>query len=249
MRAGPAGPIRRSGPRLETAMRPRITLVSHALCPYVQRIAIALAEKGVAHDRATVDLANKPRWFLDISPLGRTPVLKVGAAALFESAAILEYLEETEPRPLHPADPLERARHRAWIGFGAECLSEIAGFYSAPDATALAAKATALRARFRLLEAQLGAGPWFAGETFSLVDAVYAPVFRYFDTFDRIGEFGVFDGLDRVRAWRARLADRPSVKAAVGPDYGRRLAAFVAGRGGALAEILAHRARAVESLA
>ena len=110
-------------------MPSQITLVSHALCPYVQRISIALAEKGVAHDRLTVDLANKPRWFLDISPLGRTPVLKVGAAALFESSAILEYLVETLPGPLHPSDPIERARHRAWIGFGSECLGDIAGFY------------------------------------------------------------------------------------------------------------------------
>lgn len=143
-------------------MPQHITLVSHALCPYVQRIAIALAEKGVTHDRLTVDLANKPRWFLDISPMGRTPVLKVGAAALFESAAILEYLEDTQPRPLHPSDPVKRARHRAWIGFGAECLNDIAGFYSAPDNATLDMKAATLHARFRLLDRQLGRGPWFA---------------------------------------------------------------------------------------
>ncbi|SPH24562.1 hypothetical protein DEA8626_03614 [Defluviimonas aquaemixtae] len=57
-----------------------IALASHALCPCVQRIAIALTEKGVAYDRLTVDLANNPEWFLEISPLGRTPVLKVGDA-------------------------------------------------------------------------------------------------------------------------------------------------------------------------
>ena len=79
-----------------------LTLVSHALCPYVQRIAIALAEKDVPHDRITVDLSNKPDWFLTISPLGRTPVLKVGEAALFESTAILEYLEDLEnKKPIH----------------------------------------------------------------------------------------------------------------------------------------------------
>ena len=32
-------------------MLPRLTLISHALCPYVQRIAIALAEKGVPFER------------------------------------------------------------------------------------------------------------------------------------------------------------------------------------------------------
>ena len=143
-------------------MSPAITLVSHALCPYVQRIAIALDEKGVPHDRITVDLANKPGWFLALSPLGRTPILKVGQAALFESAAILEFLEETQPHPLHPADPVERARHRAWIGFGSECLNDIAGFYTAPESGTLERKAAALHARFRVMEGQLGPGPWFA---------------------------------------------------------------------------------------
>lgn len=211
-----------------------LTLVSHALCPYVQRIAIALAEKGVAHDRVTVDLADKPGWFLEISPLGRTPVLKVGDAALFESAAILEFLEETQPNPLHPADPADRARHRAWVGFGSECLGDIAGFYSAPDEASLEAKAATLHARFRLLEDHLGDGPWFAGTRFSLVDTVFAPVFRYFDTFDRIADFGVFDGLAKVPQWRTALSARPSVRDAVSSDYGALLKAFLRRRRGAL---------------
>ena len=215
-----------------------ITLVSHALCPYVQRIAIALAEKGLAHERVTVDLANKPGWFLALSPIGRTPVLKVGEAALFESAAILEFLEETQPHPLHPADPVERARHRAWIGFGSECLSDIAGFYTAPDSGTLQRKAAALHARFRVMEGQLGSGSWFAGEQFSLVDAVFAPVFRYFDIFDRIGDFGVFGGLPGVAEWRRALAGRPSVQNALSPDYHERLADFLRRRDSALSRMM-----------
>jgi len=215
-----------------------LTLVSHALCPYVQRIANALAEKGVEHERVTVDLAQKPDWFLGLSPLGRTPVLRVGDAVLFESAAILEFLEETHPNPLYPADPLERARHRAWIGFGSECLSDIAGFYSAVDTGTLEAKAAALHAQFRVLDGQLGPGPWFVGTHFSLVDAVFAPVFRYFDTFDRIGDFGVFNGLAGMSGWRRALAARPSVRGAVAHDYNERLVAFLHRRGGALARMM-----------
>ena len=55
----------------------RLVLVSHALCPYVQRAAIALAEKGVPFERRTVDLADKPDWFRAISPLGKVPLLIV----------------------------------------------------------------------------------------------------------------------------------------------------------------------------
>lgn len=220
-----------------------ITLISHALCPYVQRIAIALAEKDVAFERRTVDLSRKPNWFLALSPLGRTPVLQAGEDVLFESAAILEYLEETLPHPLHPAAPAERARHRAWIGFGSECLNDIAGFYSARDAQTLDIKAAAIHARFRVLEDQLENGLWFAGERFSLVDAVFAPVFRYFDTFDAIGDFGVFDGLSKVPVWRRNLSSRPSVQDAVAPDYADRLERFIDRKGGALAVALASRSQ------
>ena len=90
-------------------MAERPKLVSHKLCPYVQRAVIALVEKDVPFERIDIDLAHKPDWFLKISPLGKTPVLLVGDHAIFESAVILEYLEETEARPLHPSDPLRRA--------------------------------------------------------------------------------------------------------------------------------------------
>jgi glutathione S-transferase len=81
------------------------TLVSHNLCPYVQRGAIALIEKRVAFVRVYVDLSDKPDWFCAISPLGKVPLLRVasrgGEQVIFESAVILEYLEETQVNPLH----------------------------------------------------------------------------------------------------------------------------------------------------
>lgn len=83
-------------------------LVSHPLCPYVQRAAIVLAEKGVQYERRDIDLAAKPDWFLAVSPLGKTPVLLAGGAALFESTVICEYLDETHAPRLHPSDALLR---------------------------------------------------------------------------------------------------------------------------------------------
>src|SRR5579872_1277751 len=209
------------------SMSDRLKLISHKLCPYVQRAVISLTEKGVAFERVDVDLANKPDWFLKISPLGRTPVLQVGDTAIFESAVILEYLEETEPKPLHPADPLRRAEHRGWIEFASAVLNDIAGLYSAPDEPAFKAKAIQLEARFAPLEARVVASPWFEGETFSLVDAVFGPVFRYFDVFDEIGDFGILSGKPKLARWRASLAARPSVKSAVSAEYPALLQDFL----------------------
>jgi glutathione S-transferase len=216
-----------------------LTLVSHHLCPYVQRAAIALAEKGVAFERVYVDLANRPDWFKAISPLGKVPLLIVRDAGgaetvVFESAVILEYLEETQGHPLHPANPLARARHRAWIEFGSAVLNGIWRFYTAPDEAALAAEAANLAGLFQRVEDELGDGPWFADERFSLVDAVFGPIFRYFDTFDRIGDFGILADKPKLAAWRQRLAGRPSIKDAVTADYPDRLRAFLLERRSAL---------------
>ena len=62
-------------------MQPAFTLISHHLCPYVQRAAIALAEKGMPFERIYIDLAAKPDWFKAISPLGKVPVLRVADAS------------------------------------------------------------------------------------------------------------------------------------------------------------------------
>lgn len=222
-------------------MRPRLVLISHALCPYVQRAAIALIEKGIEYERVDIDLASKPEWFLKVSPLGKTPVLLVDGEPIFESAVICEYLEDTEPPRLHPGDPLERARHRGWIEFGSALLNAIGGFYNAPDETSLRAAAVDIRSRFERIEIQLQTGPYFSGERFSLVDAVFGPVFRYFDVFEEFGDFGFFESTPRVVAWRQVLAARSSVRAAAHPDYAQRLRAFLLARRSALSARMAGR--------
>jgi glutathione S-transferase len=207
-----------------------LTLISHALCPYVQRAAIAMTEKGMSFDRRVVDLANRPDWFRAVSPLGKTPVLLTQDTAIFESAVILEYLEDIGPRPLHPFNPLRRAEHRSWIEFGSAILNDIAGLYSAGNAIGFETKRIALKAKFERVEAQLDVGPFFEGEQFSAVDAVYGPIFRYFDVFDGIADFGIFEGLNKCLAWRSTLSARSSVKSAVGADYCDLLRQFLAAR-------------------
>jgi glutathione S-transferase len=221
---------------------PKLTLISHDLCPYVQRAVIALSEKGVPFERRYVDLADKPDWFLAISPLGKVPLLQAGDAVIFESAVILEYLEETQANPLHPVDPLARAQHRAMIEFGSAVLSDIWGLEIAPTRDLAVARIEALREKFGRLERSLGAGPWFAGERFGLVDAAFGPVFRYFDLFDRLLDHGIFAGKPKVAAWRAALGERPSIAEAVVADYPTRLERFVASQNGYLAALMGRRA-------
>lgn len=212
-----------------------LKLVSFDLCPYVQRASIALAEKNVAFERINIDLADKPDWFRKISPLGKVPLLMVGNEVLFESSVIVEYLDETvEPR-LHPTDPLAKARHRAWMEFGSSILGHIWTIETMHDEAAFEQAVVQVGEKFARLEGVLGEGPFFAGEAFGLVDAVFAPVFRYFDGFERRIDLGVFAGKPKLVAWRKALAARKSVKEAVVPDYAERLLAFVARQEGVLA--------------
>ena len=213
-------------------MAATLKLISHKLCPYVQRAVIALSEKGVPFERIDIDLANKPDWFLKLSPLGKVPVLVVateqGEVALFESNVICEYIEETQGGVrLHPADALKRAEHRAWMEFGSAILGDLWGLETTTDPAVFESKRQAIAAKFARVEVALGRGPFFAGDAFSLVDAVFAPVFRYFDVFDQLTEFGIFNDLPKVRTWRAELAKRPSVRTAVGADYPQLLRAFL----------------------
>jgi glutathione S-transferase len=211
-----------------------LTLVSHPLCPYVQRAAIALLEKGIPFQRVMIDLDDRPDWFAPLSPLGKVPLLRVprpdgSEAVLFESNVICEYIEETGAGvKLHPADPLERARHRAWMDFGSAILADLWTLETTSDAAAYETKRKALAGRFARVEETLGQGPYFAGEAFGLVDAVFAPIFRYFDVFDGITDTGVFDRTPAVRAWRVALSARQSVRDAVDADYPARLRAFLA---------------------
>ena len=210
-----------------------LKLISHKLCPYVQRAVIALGEKGIPFERIDIDLASKPNWFLEISPLGKVPVLLVTGddgkeVALFESNVICEYIEETQGgAKLHPQNALARAQHRAWMEFGSTILGELWGLETTGDPAIFESKRLAVSAKFVRVEQALGAGPFFAGEKFSLVDAVFAPIFRYFDVFDQLIDLSVFADTPKVRGWRKALAQRPSVRTAVGPDYPQLLHAFL----------------------
>lgn len=216
-----------------------LELVSHVLCPYVQRVAISLQEKALPFKRIYIDLDKKPEWFRTLSPLGKVPLLKTAQGSIFESAVILEYLEDAYPQALHPHDPFMRARHRAWMEFGSSILHDIAGLYGAPDEAAFSQKCRVLRGKFEQVEAELSGGRYFYGESFGLVDAVFGPVFRYWDVFDRIGDFRILENLPKTAAWRAALAQRPSVRDAVLSSYDTTLTEFLKSRRSYMSSVMA----------
>ena len=204
-------------------MAEKYHLISSVTCPWVQRAVIALRAKGVDFDVTYINLREKPDWFLEISPHGKVPVLKVGDQVLFESNAITEYLDEVfEPR-LHPADPIERARNRAWTDFlptfawgpGISNLSYWASAEALPDALETA------RSRVQRLEGALrergNDGPYFNGPKLSLVDAAYGPFFQRFAIAERALKTGLLEQFPLVKAWSAALIANDTISGSV-PD-------------------------------
>ena len=206
-------------------------LISHHLCPYVQRAAITLLENDVQFERINIDLNNKPDWFLELSPLGKVPILLVNdETVLFESAVIAEYINDVTDADLLAPDSLQRSVQRAWIEFASQLIASIGRFYSAPDLQAFDSARMDLIGKWSRLEKVLDDGPWFSGQKFSLVDAAFAPAFRYFDTLEQLTQTDFFAGLPKVSKWRRALAERVSVQNAVGGDYAERLITFLSAR-------------------
>lgn len=210
---------------------PKLTLISHHLCPYVQRAAIALSERGVAFERRNIDLANKPDWFLKLSPLGKVPVLVIDDdTVLFESSVIAQYVDEITGNTLVSPDVRVKYSQLAWMEIASRTIAEIGNLYNAGTPAAAADARANIEDKFQRLEAALGDGPWFSGEQFTLVDAAFAPAFRYFDTIDSLVDYDVFAATPAVSRWRKALSERPSVLGAVDTDYPDRLLDFLAAR-------------------
>lgn len=118
--------------------------------------------------------------------------------------------------------------------FGSSILDMIAAFYSAPTNKLLEKHTRGIKQKFAQLEKILDAGPFFMGQEFCVVDAVFGPIFRYFDVFDGIDDFGFFADFPKIRSWRAHVQSRPSVQLAVRTDYAELLRTFLIERNSAL---------------
>jgi len=199
-------------------------LISFKICPYVQRSVITLKEKNVDFDIEYIDLANKPEWFLKISPLGRVPVLQVGEEVLFESAVINEYLDEITPPSLHPSNPLTKAKHRAWIEFGSSLTSDLYIVTITKDQAEFQKKMAEIKNKFKQLENILpplvDGELFFAGSAFSLIDTSYAPFFMRLNfLIHKKPEFeSLFDESPKVSAWSKSLLNKETVKTSVLPE-------------------------------
>jgi len=192
--------------------------------------------KAVDCEVTYINLRDKPDWFLAISPHGKVPVLKVDDVALFESSAIAEYLDEVVSPQLHPADPIERARHRAWTDYTPTFSGLLGGVYYCKDPDALGEAMAAAEVALGKLEDALATmqpdgAPFFAGEQICLVDASYAPFFQRFQFVEDHAQTGLLSKFPRVSAWAQALLASDAVNGSVHESFPAEYAGALDRRG------------------
>ncbi len=200
-------------------------LFSGPLSLFAKKVELALAEKGVAHERVlvpftqTAGYAPKNPQVMALNPKGQVPVLVDGRTELYDSTVILEYLEDAYPSlPLYPASPQDRARCRLFDLYADEIMLvplQALMYRNEPGATERASwPAQEARARdaeavmanqYAHLEGALGDRPYFC-DAFSVADiSLFMSAFYA----QRLGG-PALKHTPRLAAWYKRVKARPA---------------------------------------
>ena len=205
-----------------------IKLVTSKLSPFGHRVEMCLIEKKISYEKVDVDLADKPDWFIQDSPLGKAPIIYGNGRPLFESIAICEYLEESFlDNPLHSKDVYTRAWHRGWMEFSNGLISSIFGIAFASDQKTLDEKIDETRKKIANLEKYLISEPFFGGQQFLLIDACFATAFT--PALSIRANYGVeiFDEGSRTDKYIKKLIERESFDKVIPEDYDSVLEDFL----------------------
>ena len=202
-------------------------VVSFKICPFVQRVTALLEAKNIEYELEFISLSDKPKWFLDISPNGQVPVLITDhGAALFESDAIVEYLEEAYP-PLQPSlTPEERAVNRAWSYLASKNYLVQCSAQRSPDEEVLKERSAKLGKAFDRIEKQLGDAPFFAGDTIGMVDIAWLPLLHRANIIERRSCYDFVGERPALKRWQQRLIETGLAERSVAPDFEDAFSSF-----------------------
>jgi glutathione S-transferase len=194
--------------------------------PFGRAVLATLEEKGASYRFAPVASGTlRSPEHLARHPFGRVPVLEHDGFLLYETQAILRYLDRVLPTaPLTPADPRRAARMdqamnvNDWYLFHG--VGNVIVFHRVvgprvmgltPDEAAIAAAMPKAHTVFDELARLLAEQAYFAGDTISLADLMLAPAVEFFTATPEWSDLSA-PHVNLV-AWLARMAARPSLKA------------------------------------
>jgi glutathione S-transferase len=193
-----------------------------------RRVLATLAEKQAAYDMVVLDFAkgeHKTPAHLARQPFGQMPALEDGAFTMFESRAIIRYIDEVVPgQSLTPKDPKVRAHMEQWISVEMEDFNPGASsiVFQEVFAPMMGGKADAgkveeakkkLATSLAVLDKHLAKGPHFVGDQFTLADICYMPYTEYGM---QTSAKDLLLGHSHFAAWWKRVSERPSWKKTTG---------------------------------
>jgi glutathione S-transferase len=191
--------------------------------PYMRSAMLALEEKSIPYEFSAVPMgANKQEPYLSRQPFGRVPAFEHDGFALYETQAIIRYVDAAFPGPsLQPSEPRRAARMNQLIGihdwYFFPRVSATIGFQriirpllgGTPDESIIAAAMPQARHCVAEIARLVGDSPFFAGDALSLADLMFAPQFVLLaatpEGRDLLGE------QPRLAAWFAAMKARPSM--------------------------------------
>ena len=202
--------------------------IVHAIpgSPFSRSVMAALEEKGANWRLSPVAPGTmRSPEHLALHPFGRVPVLEHDGFILYETQAILRYLDRILPTPaLTPTDAKRLARMdqvmniNDWYLFHG--VANVIVFQRVvgprlmgiiPDEAAIEAAMPKARTVFSELARLLGGQPFLAGDALSLADLLVAPGITFFTATPEWAELGAPHA--NLVAWLARMEARPSMKA------------------------------------
>jgi glutathione S-transferase len=198
--------------------------------PFVRKVRVFLAEKGLQYDHDPVIPINVSPEYRKISPLGKVPAYRDGDVTLADSSVICAYLERTHPEPpLYPSDPYEYARALWFEEYADGGLTPVIGpkiffptvvgplFFQRPRDDAAVKKVVdeELPPFFDYLEGELGDAPMIVGTRFSIADIGLGTQFVNL----RHAGFGVdATRWPKLARYVAGVHERPSFKALIAEE-------------------------------
>ena len=182
--------------RLSDALDPQgsagtITLLGDARSTYTRTVRLALAEKAVAYTMQTCG-PHSPE-ILALHPMGKIPAMRDGDIELWESAAIINYLDECFDSgvSLRPGNITERTRALQWISAINGYLYDTMvrryvlqiifpkGEGGKPDLGVIEQALAEMPAQFAALDKAYGGSDFLAGSSLSAADLFLAPILAY----------------------------------------------------------------------
>jgi len=190
---------------------------------FSQRTRVVLLEKGIEFTSTEIDLQNKPADFTQISRYGKVPAIKHGDVEIYESAIINEYLEEVFPEPsLLPHSPGAKAIARIWIDYANTRLVPAFNKFLRSKHTEEQEQGRREFTALLYIEQEglgqlSGNGPYFLGDTLSLVDISLYPWFERLPVLEHFRHFSLPTETPRLQRWWNTVRERDSVKAVANP--------------------------------